>query len=312
MKNCSLWWEIHMLLSRAAVALFIFFKLAQPALSQAPTDAAGRERELNEAYTAGLKAATKGKADVPLAGQASLHLPANYTFIPQPQAGRIMRALGNTVSPSLSGLIFPSSGQQNWIVAVQFIPSGYIKDDEAKDWKPDTLLASLREGTEHANKDRIARGFEPIEVVGWAEPPAYDQQTHRLVWAATNREKNHPDSALGVNYNTYALGRDGYFTLNLLTDVDMLPNEKVHSRTLLAALEYNKGKDYGDFNPSTDNVAAYGITALVAGAAAKKLGLLALIGAFLAKGAKLLIVAGGAVLYGIGRLFTGRKSPPSA
>jgi uncharacterized membrane-anchored protein len=301
-----------MLRSRAAVALFVFFQLAQPAASQAPTDAASRAREINEAFTGGLKAATQGKADVPLAGQAALHLPPNYTFIPQPQAGRIMRALGNTVSPSLSGLIFPSSGPQTWFVVVTFIPSGYIKDDEAKDWKANELLANLREGTEEANKDRIARGFEPIEVTGWAEPPAYEPQTHRLVWAATNREKNHPDSSLGVNYNTYALGREGYFSLNLLTEADMLSSQKVHSRTLLAALEYNKGKDYGDFNASTDNVAAYGITALVAGVAAKKLGLLALIGAFLAKGAKLLILAAGAVLYGIKRFFTGRSTPPSA
>ena len=63
-----------------------------------------------------------------------------------------------------------------------------------------------------------------------------------------------------MNYNTYALGRDGYFSLNLLTDADKLRENKVHSHTLLAALEYNNGKGYGDFNASTDNVAAYGIT----------------------------------------------------
>jgi uncharacterized membrane-anchored protein len=298
-----------MLLSRAAVTLFVFFQLAQPAASQAPTDASSRARELNGAFADGLKAATQGKADVPLAGQASLHLPANYTFIPQPQAARIMRAFGNTANPSLEGLIFPSSGPQSWFVAVNFIQSGYIKDDEAKDWKADALLSDLREGTEETNKDRIARGFEPIEVIGWAEPLTYDPQTHRLVWAATNRKKNNPNSTAGVNYNTYALGRDGYFTLNLLTGADMLASNKVHSRTLLAALEYSKGKDYSDFNASTDNVAAYGITALVAGVAAKKLGLLALIGAFLAKGAKLLIVAAGAGLLALRRLFTGRKTP---
>jgi uncharacterized membrane-anchored protein len=298
-----------MLLSRAAVALILFFQLAGPAAAQTPTDAASREQELKAAFAEGWKAATRGTADVPLASQASLHLSPNYTFIPQPQAGRIMRALGNTTSPSLAGLVFPSSGPQTWFVEVRFIASGYIKDDEAKDWKADELLTSLREGTEESNKDRLARGFEPIEVVGWAEPPAYDPQTHRLVWAATNREKNDPNGALGVNYNTYALGREGYFTLNLLTDADMLAGNKVHSRTLLAALEYNKGKDYRDFNSSTDNVAAYGITALVAGVAAKKLGLLALIGAFLAKGAKLLIVAAGAGLLALRRLFTGRKTP---
>jgi uncharacterized membrane-anchored protein len=169
-----------------AIALLVLLGLAQPAAAQTAgtqpaTDEASRAQEFKTAFTEGLKAATKGKADVPLLAQASLHLPPNYMFIPQPQAARIMRALGNTTGASLTGLIFPASGPQTWFVAVQFIESGYIKDDEAKDWNGAELLASLREGTEEANKDRIARGFAPIEVVGWAESPAYDANTHRLV-----------------------------------------------------------------------------------------------------------------------------------
>ncbi len=291
-----------------AMALLVFIGLSQPAASQtgraepaasqAAADEASRELELKTAFAEGAKAATKGKADVPLLAQASLHLPSNYMFIPQPQAARIMRALGNTASKSLVGLVFPASGTQDWFAEIKFIESGYVKDDEAKDWKAGALLASLREGTEEANKDRIARGFAAIEVVGWAQPPIYDLKSHRLVWAATNRELNSADTTLGVNYNTYALGREGYFTLNLLTDADKLSNNKVHSVTLLAALEYNKGKAYTDFDSSTDNVAAYGITALVAGVAAKKLGMFALIAAFAAKGGKILIIAGIAALAG--------------
>ncbi len=306
------------------MALLVLLGLGQPAASQTPAfspaapqqatpqpamDEGSRKQEIKAAFADGLKAATKGKADVPLLAQASLHLPAGYLFIPEAQGARIMRALGNTTGTAFVGLIFPNPAPQGWFVAVKYIDSGYIKDGEAKDWKPDELLASLREGTEEGNKDRIARGFEPLEVVGWAEPPVYDGITHRLVWAATNREKGGADSSLDVNYNTYALGREGYFSLNLLTDADKLSDHKVHSKTLLAALEYNKGKAYGDFNESTDHVAAYGITALVAGVAAKKLGLFALFAAFAAKGAKVLIVAGIAALAGLKRLFSGRKTP---
>ena len=112
-----------------------------------------------------------------------------------------------------------------------------------------------------------------------------------------------------VNYKTFALGREGYFTLNLVTEVTGLTANKVHSRKLLSALDYNTGKAYTDFNSSTDNVAAYGITALVAGAAAKKLGLIAIIGAFLAKSAKLIVVAFGGLAYAVRKLFR-RKGPP--
>ena len=219
-----------------AMAFLVFAGLSQPAASQtagdqppasqAASDEERREQELATAFGEGAKAATKGRADVPLLSQASLHLPPNYMFIPQPQAARIMRALGNTASQSLVGLVFPSSGTQDWFAEIKFIASGYVKDDEAKDWKADALLTDLREGTEEANKDRIERGFAAIEVVGWAEPPAYDVKTHRLVWAATNREKNSADTTLGVNYNTYALGREGFFSLNLLTDADKLPGTR--------------------------------------------------------------------------------------
>ena len=48
-----------------------------------------------------------------------------------------------------------------------------------------------------------------------------------------------------------------------------------HARELLAALSFNEGKRYTDFNAATDRMAEYGLAALVGGMAAKKLGLLA-------------------------------------
>ena len=117
-----------------AMALLVFMGLSQPAASQtggtdpaaskAASDEASREQELQNAFVEGSKAATKGKADVPLLAQASLHLPPNYMFIPQPQAARIMRALGNTASKSLVGLVFPVSGTQDWFAEIKFIEFG--------------------------------------------------------------------------------------------------------------------------------------------------------------------------------------------
>jgi uncharacterized membrane-anchored protein len=103
-----------------------------------------------------------------------------------------------------------------------------------------------------------------------------------------------------VNYNTYVLGREGYVSLNLITASSTVETDKPAAHELLGAVNFNEGKRYGDFNSSTDKVAAYGLAALVGGIAAKKLGLLAAIGLFVAKFAKVLIVgaaaAGGAVM----------------
>jgi uncharacterized membrane-anchored protein len=256
--------------------------------------------EAKQAQAAAQAAAMNGPVDVPMASQATLHLPAGMAFVPQPQAGKLLNAMGNPgTDPRLQGVIFPR-GEGDWFMTVRYEASGYVKDDDAKDWNADDLLKSYREGTEASNEERVKMGIPAIEIVGWAEKPAYDGATHRLAWAMSSRDKGAPASAAqGVNYNTYALGREGYFSMNLVTGLAELPKYKQQAHTLLGALAYNDGKRYADFNAKTDHVAEYGLAALVVGVAAKKLGLLAMAGLFLAKFAKvgLLLVAGlGAVV----------------
>jgi uncharacterized membrane-anchored protein len=67
--------------------------------------------------------------------------------------------------------------------------------------------------------------------------------------------------------------------------------DKQAAHELLAAVKFNDGKGYGDFKPSTDKVAAFGLAALVAGVAAKKLGLLALLAATVVKFTKVIVIA---------------------
>lgn len=284
----------------------------------APTQA---ESELQKAFMAAQAAATNGPADIKLADHAVLKLPEGKIYVPPAQGKNVMRALGNMVDDSLLGLVFPSEEGANWFVILEYTDSGYIKDDDAKDWNADDLLKDLKAGTDEANKDRAARGIPEMTVLGWIEPPKYDPNTHRLVWSASTKDKaapgNTPD---GVNYNTYALGRQGYISLNLVTGYETIEKDKPEAKALLAALNFNDGKRYTDFNASTDRVAEYGLAALVGGIAAKKLGLFALIAAFVAKFAKVIgigAIAGGGILA---KYFSSRKKskeahnepPPSA
>ena len=112
-----------------------------------------------------------------------------------------------------------------------------------------------------------------------------------------------------MNCNTYLLGRNGYFTLNFSTSADQIDSQKEIARDLLAHLSFMPGKGYEDFNGSTDKIAAYGLAALVVGGvAAKKLGLLALAGAFVLKFAKIIGVAVIGVVMGIAKFSRGRKA----
>ena len=161
------------------------------------------------------------------------------------------------------------------------------------------MLQDFREGTAEENKEREKMGVPGMEILGWVQAPVYDAARQRLVWSMKSQDIGaKPDEPLGVNYNTYALGRDGYFSLDMVGNLDDLATLKPIAEQQLAALDYNAGKRYADFDNKTDHVAEYGLAALVVGVAAHKLGFIALAGVFLAKFAKLIFIA--LAVFGVG------------
>ena len=111
-----------------------------------------------------------------------------------------------------------------------------------------------------------------------------------------------------INYSIVALGRKGMITTTLVHGADKLEAAKTSTNDLLAAITFKDGNRYSDFNPRTDKVAEYGLTALIAGGlAAKKFGLFAIIGAFILKFAKIFAIAGVALLVGLKKLFSIRR-----
>ncbi len=271
--------------------------------------------EIRSAYQAASQTMVRGAADIPLLDQATLKLPAGFIFVPQAEALRLLRAMGNRPGDDVLGMVFMDRHDRPGFVVVRYIKSGYIKDDDAKRWNVAELLANIKKGTEEDNADRRKRGLHEVEVLGWVQAPQYDPATHRLVWSLASKVKGASDSEeRGVNYNTYALGREGYFSLDLVTGMNSVEAEKPAAHTLLASLEYKDGKHYADFKPGSDHVAAYGIAALIGGIAAKKLGLLALLAGVFVKFAKVILVAGIAVLGVLTKIFRGKRAsrtPPA-
>lgn len=275
----------------AALIAALFFSLF------ASTQALARdaEAEMAAAMAEAQAAAIAGPSDITIKNQITFQLPADMIYVPQPQADHLLQAMGNGSDPEREGIVFPSEG--DWFAVLRYIDSGYIRDEEAQEWDADEMLEGMKEGTEYTNKERAELGIPEMEIVGWAQQPTYDSQTHRLVWSLESKDKQAPaDSPRGINYNTYVLGREGYVSLNLVTSKERLPEDKTWATTLLAGTSFNDGKRYEDFNASTDRVAEYGIAALVAGVAAKKLGFFAVAAAFFLKFAKLI---GAAVIAGI-------------
>jgi len=288
-------------LAVAAAALLA----ATAAQAQGKADA-----EIEAAFEAAKQTAVQGPSDVKLADQATLKLPEGFVYVPPAEGQRIMTAMGNRVGAGLLGLVFPGDDPDaNWFVVMSYVDSGYIRDDDAKDWDADELLGNLKAGTEEANRDRKARGIPEMEVLGWVEAPRSDAATHRLVWSAATKDKSEAGAMpRGVNYNTYALGRQGYISLNLVTEYATIAKDKPLAHRLLGALEFNTGRRYADFDSSTDRVAEYGLAALVGGFAAKKLGLFATLGVLLAKFWKVIAIAGVGLVAGLGKVLARKKA----
>lgn len=263
-------------------------------------------------WQAAMAASTEGPLLVKLRNQATIDLPAGYIYIPAPEAVPIMDRMGNQTDEAFLGLIFPQD-ESEWFATLDFESAGYIKDDDAKNWDADELLDNLREGTKAGNVHRKKVGVPPIEVTRWVQTPAYDAPAHRLVWSAEVREIGAAEGAdPGINYNTYVLGREGYISLNLVTSASQIEAQKPIAHELLAAVSFNESKRYEDFNPSTDKVAAYGLAALIGGVAAKKLGLLAVIGAFVVKFAKVILIGVAGLGAGIASWFKRKKAGAEA
>jgi len=289
--------------TRAAGALLVAFALGSAHAQPGKIDPEAEMKAASEAVRAVMQ---PGPAAIPLGKQATLKLPEGYAFIPQPQADQLLKAMGNGADPTRLGVILPPDSDS--FIVPRYIDAGYIKDDEAADWDADELLGGIKEGTEEGNKERQARGIPEMEIVGWSQKPTYDKATHRLVWAIESKDKGIENTEHGANYNTYVLGREGYLSMNLVSGFDSLARNKPLVQTLLTQTSFNPGKTYGDFNPGTDKVAEYGIAALVTGVAAKKLGLFAVIAAFLAKFAKVLLIAGFGLVAGLAKFFKRDKA----
>jgi uncharacterized membrane-anchored protein len=260
--------------------------------------------------------AVSGPRKVAMGHDLSLDLPAEHVFLAKEDAKRLLESMGNVGGDDIVGVAAPAEG--SWIAVLSYVEDGYVKDDDAKDLDADDIIKNIKEGTEEANKVRAERGFKPMHVDGWTNPPRYDTKGHRLVWGI----KGVSDDGVAINEYTRILGRKGYVAVNVIDDPGHIVLAKREAAAVVAGTHFDPGSRYEDFNSKTDKVAEYGLAALVAagaGAAALKAGLFAKLGAklvFLLVAAKKaivpLLVLGGASLKRLWSRAAGRRAPPDA
>ncbi len=232
---------------------------------------------------------------------AILKVPESFYYLSPTDSEKILVDVwGNPPGAGLSsmGMLFPADStpfdSSSWGVTIEYIEDGVVSDEDADEINYDKLLVDMQLDTKVASKQRMAEGYGEIELVGWASKPYYDKSEHKLHWAKEIKFGGQDVNTL--NYNIRVLGRKGILVLNFIAGMDQKEVIDSQLNTVLAMAEFNAGSTYADFDPDLDNVAAYGIGALVAGKVIAKTGFLALALIFLKK-------FGIFILVGLGALF---------
>lgn len=252
-------------------------------------------------------------------GLAQLTVPKDFRFLGPDDAETVLVKLwGNPPSEEKPlGLLIPAGltplDTNCWVVTLDYSEDGYVKDDDAAKINYDDLLKKMQKGIAAENKERKKEGYPTLTLVGWAAPPHYDAATHKLYWAKDLKFEGEDSDTL--NYSIRMLGRKGVLELNAVAGIGQFSEIDKQVPQILGMVDFKQGNRYADFNPKTDQVAKYGLTALVAGgalAAAAKLGLLKGLWVFIIAAKKFILIAVVAVVAFFKRLFKRGGSSPSS
>ena len=254
--------------------------------------------------------------DAPTLGKlgkiASLDIPEGCRFTGAAGAKKFMELTENPFNGSEVGALVCETAtpgnpaeSQSWFVIFEFDESGYVKDEEKTTLDADAILATLREGQAQGNKERARRGWDELTLGGWVRAPYYDEETNNLTWAVSVLASG--DTS--VNHSVRLLGRRGVLKADLVSDPAGFTSALPTFDGVIESTIFVPGQKYSEWQ-NGDKIAAYGLTALVAGgagAAAAKLGLFGKLWKVIVGSAKLVIVGLIAVGAWLRKLFTGRS-----
>jgi uncharacterized membrane-anchored protein len=241
---------------------------------------------------------------------AAINLDSNFKYLTPTDASFVLERLwGNPPGNANLGMVLPANESPTdstcWAIIIQFEEEGYVKDKYADKINYDKLLKQMQKETGAYNKEREKNGYEPIELIGWAEPPYYDAAAKKLYWAKEIKFGTAATNTL--NYNIRILGRKGYLVLNVIAGMNQLATIKPYMQNIIAATEFKQGHTYAEFDPKLDKVATYGIAGLVAGSILVKAGFFKLLIAGIIALKKFLIIGLIALAAALRALFGKKK-----
>jgi len=235
---------------------------------------------------------------------AALNIAPGFKFLGAEQSRFVLENLwNNPEDKTVLGMIVPESNtpysDSSYAFIVSYDDMGYVKDEDAKDVDYAEMMKKWQDAEPQDNKDRVAQGFRPVHVVGWATQPYYDEKQKVLHWAREAKFGN--DSLNTLNYEVRVLGRKGVLSLTAISTIRELPLVNKDIDKMLSMASFTSGNTYADHS-SNDKIAAYTVGGLVAGTILTKVGFWAIIAKFF----KLIIVGIVGAFYAVRKWLTGK------
>lgn len=238
----------------------------------------------------------EGPCDGPIGDVAKLSVPAGVAYTGKEGTRRYLEANENIADGSEFATV-QALRRPTWTAYFSYLKSGHVKDDDKHELDAEAMLEQKQEECAAGNKERSKRGYSELEIVAWAVPPHYDEQTHNLEWGMRLRSN---EGEL-VNYEVRCLSRVGMVSSILVCGAGDFEAALPQFREVIGALAMNPGQHYDEVKPG-DPIAEATLTTLIVGGAAA-LGWKAGIFKYLYK----ILIAVGVGVAALWRKITGRS-----
>lgn len=234
--------------------------------------------------------------------RATITVPEGYFFLDKTATRKFLEDNQNIPDgDELATIVRLRPGSNDsWFAVFTYSDTGHIKDDEKDSIDAAALMKSMQAGNREANAERQKRGWAALNLEGWHQPPFYNAGTNNLTWAT----RLNSEGQTSINHSIRLLGRTGLMSAQLVADPASVDVSIAEFDQVLTSYAFNQGLQYAEFRPG-DKLAAYGLTALIAGgvgATAVKTGLLK-------KLWKLIVFGIAALVGGVKKLFSKLGTP---
>jgi uncharacterized membrane-anchored protein len=258
--------DLDRLLRRAMLVLGLALVLTTTASAQTSQDLA-----LERAYADAGAAAIHGPGTIALADQGTLTLTHEQSFVPRPQAIKLMHAMGNAAGSSFLGLVVPRGGNGSWFITVEFDKIGFASPDVLSALKAKDIYDHLHQGAANGNDERLKLEASRIALGGFIEAPRYDKASHRMIMATRVQQSGPSDDREdSANLDAYIFGRDGVIALTLATGVSIYSTRRQQMDGLVKSITFAPGKRPADWVEATDPKIKYPLEMIFGGQSVEK------------------------------------------